>query len=66
LTYPHSGIISKESLLETLKKFNLESYIIAQEKHEDGDNHLHAYIKTAKKLTWKVDLFDHEYLHGNY
>lgn len=45
-------------------------YVVAEEKHEDGSPHLHAFIKYDKKDTWKEDKWDLTQdgvlYHGNY
>jgi hypothetical protein len=45
LTYAQNEA-SPEDLLEKLKPIDeIEQYLIAQEKHKDGNDHLHAYVK---------------------
>lgn len=40
--------------------FDLEHYIVAQEKHQDGHYHLHCWIKFKKKVNFKrSDKFDY-------
>ena len=42
--------ISNIPVLEFLQsKLNLDSYIVAEEKHKDGSPHLHAYCKLIKR-----------------
>lgn len=66
LTWPKCNA-TKEIALESLKRSlddNLECYIIAQERHADNTEHLHATIKlhTAKRVRWNKEtreqLFD--------
>lgn len=53
LTYSQCDL-EKEDLLEFLKtKLHLERYIIARERHEDGNFHLHAYCKLSKRCDIK-------------
>lgn len=71
LTYPKCPA-PPEVLLELCRtKGFVEKYLIAQEKHADGDFHLHAYIKYDKKIDTKdCRYFDLEYdgkqYHGKY
>lgn len=68
LTYPKCEV-SKEDLLEGIKgclAVVIEEYVICQEKHKDGDSHLHAFVKYAKKVEWKADRWDIGNHHGNY
>lgn len=50
----------------------ITDYVVAQEKHEDGSPHLHAYIKLSRKVNIKnpnfFDLMTDEGVeyHGNY
>lgn len=72
LTYPQCTL-SKEELLdcimktaETILKVSIVQYVIAQEKHEDGSPHLHAYIKFSKKIDRDgCKLFDYHGFHPN-
>lgn len=52
LTYSQCDVEPQE-LLEFLKKvtekWGINTYVIAQEKHQDGNKHLHVYLKTEKK-----------------
>jgi hypothetical protein len=72
LTYPQCALSPQEALdlltgkLST-KKRTITEYLIATEKHADGNDHLHCWIKMNKPLfirepTW-FDLNNH---HGNY
>lgn len=40
--------------------------MVAQEEHQDGAKHLHAFVKYAKKLEFKPDRWDIGGFHGNY
>jgi len=68
LTYPHNSKPKEQLLADAEKEFPVEEAIIAQETHGCGHNHLHAYIKSSKRLQFK----DHSVLdriggkHGNY
>lgn len=65
LTYPKCEV-SPQSALEYLKaKDTIHEYVIAQEEHQDGSHHLHAFIKTDR-VTWTPDRFDLPEHHGNY
>lgn len=66
LTWPKCPI-GKQAVLEELQaKFNIVEYVICEEMHQDGDAHCHAFIKVAKKIQWRPDLFDVQGYHGNY
>lgn len=41
-------------------------YVVAQEVHQDGSPHLHAFIKTEKKIMLSPRQFDLPDHHGNY
>lgn len=67
LTYPQCEL-SKDRVLEILSDvLDIELYIIAQEQHEDGGNHIHAYIKcTTKKDIRSPNTLDVDNYHGKY
>lgn len=66
LTWPKCPI-GKQMMLEELKeKFDIVEYVICEEEHKDGDAHLHAFIKVAKKIQWNPRLFDIQGYHGEY
>ena len=50
----------------------LEEYVVAAERHADGGEHLHAFLKFDRKVEFKPDLFDlldpenGTLYHGNY
>jgi len=51
LTYPRSGDLTKEQLLEFLRDERGSLwYCVGLEQHEDGGNHLHAYAEWADRL----------------
>lgn len=55
LTYPQCSI-SKELMLQKLKAiYDIDKYIISQEKHEDGNLHLHCYVKLNKVINIRND-----------
>lgn len=75
LTYPQCGELTKDDCLKQLRvKVNpneIVEYVVAQEAHEDGNPHLHVYIKLARKMNVKdPKKFDvvsgGNVLHGNY
>lgn len=60
-----------ELLKVILKNFEILEYIIAQELHQDGNKHLHAYLKLNKPTNFKLptclDLkVENEVFHGKY
>lgn len=76
LTYPQCSI-EKETLLSLLTGIlassgcEVKHYVIAQENHEDGNKHAHAYLGLNKKLRVRgEDCLDLVYegvtYHGNY
>lgn len=65
-TWPQCPI-GKNACLEELKgKFQIEEYVICEELHEDGHEHLHAFFKLKSKIRFKPNLFDVQGYHGNY
>lgn len=66
LTYAQCPL-EKEILLEHLETFGeLATYTIGRERHEDGNYHLHACCRYAKKIhTTNVKKFDVENYHPN-
>jgi hypothetical protein len=58
-------------LKEKLSSYILEEWVVVREFHENGDPHLHVYLKTLKKVIIKSPIFldiKHDSLtwHGNY
>lgn len=66
LTYPQNDGTVIE-LLDHLRTIDtVKEYVIASENHEDGNQHLHAYVKFSEGVTLKnCFLFDFK-KHGNY
>lgn len=69
LTYPQCSV-SKEDLWaylnEFFDKFNVSNCIVAAEKHEDGSDHLHAYVDLGKKWDCKnANALDYKGFHPN-
>jgi hypothetical protein len=50
LTYPKCPLDPKEALEQLKKIAPIKKYIIAQERHKDGDAHLHCYIMFENKV----------------
>lgn len=44
----------------------LQEYVICSELHEDGNPHLHAYVKYRELLEFTPTRFDIQGYHGNY
>lgn len=76
LTYPQCPM-KKEVVLECLKErlttkygLGVVEYVICEENHENGDPHIHAFIKVDKRIRFTKDRFDLDDLgatyHGNY
>lgn len=69
LTYPQCPI-EKEDALEQLKQLSpanqIVEYVVAREKHQDEEFHLHAFLKYAKRVEWTPTRWDIGNYHGNY
>nr|WQA30159.1 MAG: rep protein [Cressdnaviricota sp.] len=69
LTYPQCPL-EKELVLKLLEPLGIKEYVIAEEKHQNGDPHVHCYIKLKSKVRFKPNYFDLVDLgttyHGNY
>lgn len=67
LTYPQCGELSKERLLEFLRdERGAAWYCIGLEQHQDGRNHLHAYVEFGSRLhTRDARHFDVDGQHPN-
>lgn len=61
ITWPRCGW-PKEEVLDYLRsKFKtqgIKEYVICEEKHKNGEPHLHAFIKFRKYKKWTKDMFD--------
>lgn len=67
LTYPKCTMTKEKALKCLSKKKKLIAWIIAEEKHQDGTPHLHAYLKLDAKFNCKDQKFwDLKEWHGNY
>ena len=76
MTWAKTGEIKKEDVLSSLeaafKPRLVERYVICEEKHKDGSNHIHGYvglngrcdIRCPKRLDIGPD--GSEKIHGNY
>ena len=59
--------IDKEVALKLLDvKYELQEYVICQEKHKDGSPHLHAFLKLKTKRRFNPQMFDLNDLGQNY
>lgn len=77
ITYPQCSL-AKEDILRLLQervgnfspKNYIKSYVIAMEKHQDGNSHIHAYINLSIRVKFVAQLFDlyrnYKCYHGNY
>lgn len=67
LTYPQCPLTKEQVRDHLMTLGEIVNGVIAEEKHEDGQPHVHAYVRYSKKKdVRKPDYFDiHEY-HGNY
>lgn len=70
LTFPQCerSKLDLGNALEGHFKDNLLGYMIAQETHEDGQHHLHAYVTLKEKINYKDPRWGDQLLgqHGNY
>jgi len=66
VTYPQCEVTPKAVLEYLREKHTVVEYVIAQENHEDGGHHIHAFIKLDKRVNFKNTLFDIPGHHGNY
>lgn len=62
LTYPQCGIKCEELLegitaIVSSKNNTVEQYCICEEKHANGDPHLHAYIKLGRKCNCRTPTY---------
>lgn len=65
ITYPQC-CLTKEHAGELLKALpDVKHIVVAQEKHEDGNTHLHAYIHFETQKARPTEFFDLEGHHGN-
>ena len=68
ITYPQCKM-TKEELLKNLdERFpnEISEYVICLEKHQDGNPHLHAFVKFKPKKRIRSNSFDFEGYHGHY
>lgn len=67
LTYPQCNVKKEEALEYFLGKFNVEHYVVAEEKHQNGDDHLHVYLKLKEAIDTRDCRFaDFMGFHGKY
>lgn len=67
LTYPQCPIAPEEALEELKQKLPIQDWIICQEKHKDGHDHLHCYLRLERKVNLKDPTkLDLGVYHGNY
>lgn len=66
LTYPQCPL-EREQLRDILvARANIEKYLIARERHDDGNYHLHAYLHFGRRVRLVgSDVFDVEGYHPN-
>ncbi len=67
LTYPECNVPKQELYDYLNEKFNPEEIIVAEEKHQNGHPHLHAYLKLRETYRTRDPRFaDYANYHGNY
>jgi len=47
-------------------KSQIEEYVIAQEDHAETGQHIHAFVKYEKKVSWAPNRWDLDTYHGHY
>lgn len=59
--------IGKQMVLAALQdRYAIDEYVVCEEEHADGSPHVHAFLKMARKITWRADMFDVDGYHGHY
>lgn len=70
LTWPQCDVPASDvlTLIQEMFEDKLEYAVVAEEQHQDGTPHLHAFIKSTEKQQFNgVNCFDHlTGTHGNY
>jgi len=72
LTYPQCPLTKEDAATQLQLLGQVVSGVVAEEKHEDGSPHLHAYLRFMKKLNVRKPEFfdlkgpDNAIYHGNY
>lgn len=67
MTYPRCRVLRTDLQLFLLKKLKVKYLIISEEKHEDGEPHLHAYVQLLNKCDFRSpNCLDYDGCHGNY
>lgn len=66
LTYPRFST-EKQQLFDYINsKYPIKRAVIAEEQHQDGEKHLHAYVEFNRKLDLRHwDIFDYQGHHCN-
>lgn len=52
LTYPQCPLDKAAALEQLLQLLPVEKALVAEEQHEDGSPHLHAYVKLTKEVNY--------------
>lgn len=72
LTYPKCPLPTEEVLAQLNGSLPISKYVVAEEKHADGESHIHALLILERKINMtdvtKLDLvgIEAEKYHGNY
>jgi len=67
LTYPQCTLKKEDAFQLLSQKVTIKEYVIAEEKHQNGDDHLHAYLLLEDTLsTSNPNFLDIGGFHGNY
>lgn len=53
-------------LLRTCHTTAIKDFVVAQEKHQDGSKHLHAFLRYESRVLWSSTRWDLAGYHGNY
>lgn len=65
MTYPQCEL-TKEQIKDALVDHKVQEYVIANEKHQDGNLHAHVFLKYKDRQTWSETKWDIGTFHGNY
>lgn len=66
LTYPQAEELSFELIADKLKELGFKDYVIAQENHQDGNIHFHAYGESTSRFRSRNErVFDINNKHPN-
>src|SRR6266487_504091 len=66
LTYSQTPNFTIQEIVDFVKNFNPQFYAVAEERHEDGGQHIHCLLKWLKRFhTRNPRAFDYSGFHPN-